>query len=657
MQIRGNMDNNRNGRRPPDGRNGAAPMSGMPPVVPLRSGRRRTNPQVLLRAIRYIGRYRRVALLAYSSLFVATAAQLMVPQLIQNIIDGIVQAYTAQQILRLPPAAQTAAAQRLGANAAQLNAFQSGAMHALLVSMLAIAVFAAIRAVAFFSQTFNAERVSQNLAFDFRNELFAKIQGLSFSYHDRNQTGQLMIRATDDVEKVRLFIGQGLVMALQAFILLAGTLVILWYTNHALTLVVLPVLPIALIVFFVFGSITQPMFRQVQIRISALNTVLQENLAGLKVVKAFAREPEERVRFSRAADDLLGQQLRVARTFSFLFPIIFLIANLGQAAVLYFGGRQIIGGTLTLGEWQKFSLYLLYVFFPLGQLGFIINLMSQASASATRIFEILDTHNEVEDKPGALVLGDVRGDVKFEDVTFRYFKGGEPVLSHVSLDARPGQTVALLGATGSGKTTIINLIPRFYDVSEGRVLIDNHDVRDVTIESLRSHIGIVLQETTLFTGTIRDNIAYGKPGATFEEIVAVATAAAAHEFITEFPEGYDTPVGERGSTLSGGQKQRVAIARALLMDPRILILDDSTSSVDLATEYRIQQALDRLMQGRTSFVIAQRISTVLNADQILVLDKGEIVARGTHEELLESSEIYAEIYSSQLSADVELATP
>jgi ATP-binding cassette subfamily B protein len=331
--------------------------------------------------------------------------------------------------------------------------------------------------------------------------------------------------------------------------------------------------------------------------------------------------------------------------------MIFLIANMGQAAVLYFGGEQIINGTLTLGEWQKFSLYLAYVFFPLGQLGFIINLMSQASASAQRIFEILDTQSEIQDKPGAVLLGETSGRVEFENVTFRYFKGGDAVLSSVSFQVEPGQTIALLGATGSGKTTIINLLPRFYEVSDGRVLVDGHDVRDVTVESLRDQIGIVLQETTLFSGTIRQNIAYGRPDAGLDDVVAVARAAAAHDFIVDFPLGYETPVGERGSTLSGGQKQRIAIARALLMNPRILILDDSTSSVDVATEYQIQQALDRLMRGRTSFVIAQRISTVRNADQILVLDKGTIVASGTHAELLESSEIYAEIYSSQLIDD------
>src|SRR5262245_8064429 len=282
--------------------------------------------------------------------------------------------------------------------------------------------------------------------------------------------------------------------------------------------------------------------------------------------------------------------------------------------------------------------------------------MAQAGASAGRIFEILDAKSEIADKPGAVALPAIDGRVEFKDVTFRYFGGGDPVLKQVSFTAEPGQTIALLGATGSGKTTIINLIPRFYDASAGAVLIDGHDVRDGTLDSLRSQIGIVLQETNLFTGTIRDNIAFGRPEATPAQVQAAAEAAAAHDFIMGFPQGYDTPVGERGATLSGGQRQRIAIARALLLDPHLLILDDSTSSVDLMTEYRIQKALDILMKSRTSFVIAHRISTVVNADQILVLDKGQVVARGTHEDLMEQSPIYAEIYHSQLVGDVELDT-
>ncbi|MBI5960069.1 MAG: ABC transporter ATP-binding protein, partial [Chloroflexi bacterium] len=427
--------------------------------------------------------------------------------------------------------------------------------------------------------------------------------------------------------------------------------IILLATNFKLTLVALPTLPLALVVFMFFGAVSQTLFGTLQQKLSGLNTVLQENLAGLRVVKAFVREPYERNRFATANNDFLTHNLKVSRMFSFIFPLIFLIANLGQAAVLYAGGFQIMDGDLTLGEWQKFSMYLMYVFMPLGMLGMIISLMSQAAASATRIFEILDAPNDIENNANAVELVDVKGSVVFKDVSFRYFKSGEYVLKDVSFEAQPGQTIALLGATGSGKTTIINLLPRFYDVTEGQILVDGDNVRDVTLNSLRAHIGIVLQETTLFSGTIRDNIAFGRPQATMDEVVDVAKAAAAHDFIVSFPDGYDTPVGERGLTLSGGQKQRIAIARALLMNPHILILDDSTSSVDLATEYQIQQALDRLMKGRTSFVIAQRISTVLNADQILVMDKGRIAAHGRHEELMENSAIYAEIYNSQLVED------
>jgi len=610
------------------------------------------NLASLGRALRYLLRYPRLTLGATLSLVIATAAQLAVPQLVQRIIDTIVQNATNQGILSLPANIQALAAQQLGLDLTSAQAQLDNASSVLITATLIIILFAIARGVFAFGQNFMSQALSENIAFELRNDLFAKIQRLSFSYHDRNRTGQLMIRATDDVERLRTFIGQGLLMALQALILLGGTLIILLLTNLRLTLVVLPVLPLALIIFMLFGMIAQPLFVEVQKRLGRVNTTLQENLAGLKVVKAFTSEAREEKRFHDSIDSLLEQRVKVSRIFSFLFPFIFLIANLGQAAVLYFGGRQIIDGTLTLGEWQKFSLYLIYVFVPMGQLGFIISLMAQAGASAERIFEILDAKNDVENKPGAVELTNVDGRVEFSDVTFRYFAGSEPVLSDISFSAEPGQTVALLGATGSGKSSIINLIPRFYDVSEGQVLIDGRDVRDVTLESLRQHIGIVLQETVLFSGSIRDNIAFGRPDATDEEIVAAAQAAAAHDFIVGFPQGYDTPVGERGTTLSGGQKQRVAIARALLLDPHILILDDSTSSVDLNTEYEIQKALDRLMQGRTSFVIAQRISTVLNADQILVLDKGRVVARGTHEELMENSALYADIYHSQLAEDI-----
>ncbi|HEX7567625.1 MAG TPA: ABC transporter ATP-binding protein [Anaerolineaceae bacterium] len=625
------------------------------------AARPRMNFAGLGRAIRYLGHYKNLAVPAYLFLFIATGAMLMVPQLVQNIIDALTNGYTANLLSAIPAAFQSvalpAALQKLGWTMDQYNQYLHGSETAISTAGLLIVAFAVASGLFAYGQTYMSERTSQSVAFDFRNDLYARIQRLSFSYHDRNQTGQLMIRATDDVEKVRLFIGQGLLLAAQSLVMLVASLLILVFTNIQLTLVILPVLPVAMALFVVFGSVTQPLFTKVQIKLSRLNTILQENLAGIKVVKAFVREPEQQVRFNESATDLMDQNIAVSRLFSFLFPVIFLIANLGSVAILYFGGQQIINNTLSLGEYQKFTMYLLYVFFPLGQLGFIISQMSQAGASANRIFEILDAKSEVANKTDAVALPQVQGKVEFKNVSFRYFGSDDAALKNVTFTAQPGQTVALLGATGSGKSTIINMIPRFYDASEGQIAIDGLDVRDITLESLRSQIGIVLQDTTLFSGSIRENIAFGRPDAPTEEIEAAAKAAKAHDFILSFPDGYGTRVSERGATLSGGQKQRLAIARALLMNPRILILDDSTSSVDTVTEYEIQQALTGLMKGRTSFVIAQRISTVRNADQILVMDKGQVVAQGKHDELMETSEIYVEIYSSQLIEDAVAVQP
>ncbi|HSJ52625.1 MAG TPA: ABC transporter ATP-binding protein, partial [Anaerolineae bacterium] len=563
------------------------------------------------------------------------------------------------------------------------------------VAMVAVALF---RALFSFTQAYWAAKASQNVAYDLRGALYQKIQQLSFGYHDRAQTGQLLTRATSDVDRVQMFVGQGFIMFLTALLMIAGSLILLFSLDWQLSLIMLVLMPLTMAVFVHFARRARPMFMRVQQFIARLNTVLQENLAGVRVVQAFAREPYEAGRFESANTDLMEQSIAVGRMMSQAFPLIFLLANLGTLAVIWLGGLQVIGGRLTVGELVAFQSYLMMTMFPLFMLGMIIAMVSQAAASADRVFEILDAQSEVVEKPGAALLPPIEGRVAFDDVSFRYFgpkeapaaeggdgqprrrprmghggghgsagamggmgmggpaapRPGDWVLDGVSFVAEPGEMIALLGATGSGKSTIINLIPRFYDVTRGRVTVDGVDVRDVTLDSLRSQIGMVLQETTLFSGTIRENVAYGRPEATMDEIEAAARAAEAHDFILDFALGYDTPVGERGVTLSGGQKQRIAIARALLLDPRILILDDSTSSVDVETEYRIQKALDKLMVGRTTFVIAQRISTVRDADTILVLQDGRIAELGTHEELMRDSALYAEIYSSQLQSECEL---
>jgi len=378
-----------------------------------------------------------------------------------------------------------------------------------------------------------------------------------------------------------------------------------------------------------------------------MTTVLQEALTGARVVKAFAREDYESAKFRREAEAVFADSYESSRIQAFNSPIITGLWLAAAAATLWVGGWQVSTGQMEVGELTSFLLYLMVLQMPVRALGWIIMILSRANAAGQRIFEILDAESAVREKPGAIELKDVKGHVRFEDVSFSY-DTISPVLEHIDIDARPGQVIALMGPTGSGKTTVVNLIPRFYDVTGGRITIDGIDIRDVTIASLRRAIGIVQQDVFLFSATIRDNIAYGAVGASQEEIEAAAKAAHIHDFIVSLPEGYDTWVGERGITLSGGQKQRVAIARTLLLDPRILILDDSTSSVDTETEYLIQQTLAQLMKGRTTFVIAQRLRTVKMADQILVLENGRIVERGRHEQLLRRGGAYRQIYDLEL---------
>ncbi|TMB78641.1 MAG: ABC transporter ATP-binding protein [Chloroflexi bacterium] len=507
-----------------------------------------------------------------------------------------------------------------------------------------------------FTQSYWSERASQGAAYDMRNAIFTRLEHLSFSYHDKAQTGQLMTRVTNDVETVRAFTGNGILQLLNAVVMLIGSATILLITNWKLALVALLIIPAILGVFLFFLTKIGPRFRIVQQKLGNLNTVLQENLAGVRVVKAFVREPYEQERYRNANTSLLQENLAVVRGTSLTFPLIFFISNLGTLAVIWLGGEQVIGGSLSIGELVAFTSYLSFLLLPVFILGSTITSLSQSAASAHRIFEIIDTPIEVKDKPDAVILPPTQGSVIFEEVSFRYAGSETLSLTDVSFVAEPGQSVAILGRTGSGKSTIINLIPRFYDVTSGSVSIDGYDVRDVTLESLRSEIGIVLQESTLFSGTIRENIAYGRSNATEEEVEEAAKAAQAHDFIIGFPDGYTTIVGERGVGLSGGQRQRIAIARALLLNPPLLILDDSTSAVDAETEYRIQQALQHLMANRTSFIIAQRISTVRNAGKILLIDGGHLVAQGTHEVLQQTSCLYCELLESQLMNDQQVAT-
>ncbi|MEE8322881.1 MAG: ABC transporter ATP-binding protein, partial [Candidatus Bathyarchaeia archaeon] len=408
-------------------------------------------------------------------------------------------------------------------------------------------------------------------------------------------------------------------------------------------------LPITLILIIIFIRIAQPIFMVVQKKLETLNQILQENLSGIRVVKAFVRRVYENTRFNEANTDLMNQSFKVSRLISVLFPVMILVMNLSTVAVIYFGGLQVVAGSLTVGEIMAFINYLMSTMFPLLMLSMMAGQISAANASAERVMEIIDSTSKVQDEPNALTMTAIKGRVAFEDVSFSYNgDGAEPVLQNINLVAEPGQTIAILGATGSGKTSLINLIPRFYDVLKGRVTIDDVDVRKISQDSLRSQIGISLQEIILFSGTIRDNIKYGKADATEEEVIAAAKTVQAHEFIMSLPDGYDALIGQRGVNLSGGQKQRLAIARALLVNPRILILDDSTRFVDVETEAKIHEAMEALIKDRTSFIVAQRVSTVLNADKIVVLNRGTIVAEGTHSELMQTSPIYQEIYDSQL---------
>jgi ATP-binding cassette subfamily B protein len=511
---------------------------------------------------------------------------------------------------------------------------------------LGIVLASLVRGALTFAQRYSLEYMAQRIIYDVRNRLYNHLQQLSFSFYDKAQTGQLMSRLTADVETLHRFLSFGVIQITSNLFTLTAVLVIMFRMDWQLTLVSMAILPFLTHAVYRFARVVRPMYWSIQEQLAVLTATLQENVTGQRVVKAFARERHEMEKFDLDNTNLFTKHIKTVRTSAFYNTYMQFLSNLSAVAILWFGGARVMAGALTVGSLVAFNQYLMNLIMPIRMLGFLVNLAQRATAAGERVFEILDTRAEVADAPDAYPMPPIEGRVEFQNVTFSY-DGRVNVLEDINLVATPGQTIAVLGSTGSGKSTLINLIPRFYDVTAGAILIDGHDVRKVGLESLRRQIGIVTQETFLFSSSLRDNISYGKPGASLQEVIAAAKAAHIHDFIASLPDGYDTVIGERGVGLSGGQKQRVAIARALLTDARILILDESTSSVDVETEFQIQQAFSRLLQNRTSFIIAQRLSTVRNADEIIVLDKGRIVERGTHEELLHAGGMYTAIYELQ----------
>ena len=573
--------------------------------------------QSLKRVLVSLGTYWLIVIGAGVSLLLLTAANAITPQLFRWGIDqGI-----ARQDLRV-----------------------------VLYSAAAMVLVALGRGLFNFGQSFWAEQASQGVAYDLRNKIFNKIENLSFSYHDQAQTSQLLTRITSDVEQIRTFVGTSLVQVISSIVTLVTTAVILLVMNWRLALVTLVLVPLAAIILAQFLTKNQKLFGLVQEQLGDLNAVLQENLGGIRVVKAFVRETAERSRYTRLNDELVTMNMQTIIAIRNTFPLIFLLSNLITVVVIGYGGAQAIGGQFTIGELVAFNSYLLFILQPILLVGFAAPVIAQAAASADRVYEVVDAQIEIRDRPNAIPLQKCIGRITFENVHFRYPGSATAALKGISFETRPRELIAVLGMTGSGKSTIMNLIPRFYDVTAGSIRIDGCDVRDLSLESLRSQIGIVFQETTLFSGTLRDNIAYAAPNASLEQVIEVAKTAQIHDFITDLPEGYQTVVGERGVGLSGGQKQRIAIARTLLTNYSILILDDSTSAVDARTAAQIQSALDDLMRQKTctSFVIAQRISTVHNADRIFLMDQGHLVAQGTHNELMQNSPLYGLILESQV---------
>ena len=561
-------------------------------------------------------------LLGYAAMVVSIGMQLVIPRLVELVIDGGLIAESTR---------------------------------ILTIGVLAIVGVGFTQGIFTFLRSYMFQFLAERVGYDIRNRLYGHMQFLPFSFFDRSHTGQLMSRGTEDINSIRRFLMFSLRMLVQTAGMLIIITIILLTINWQLALLSLALMPVLIGAAVNFGRTIRPLYLAVQQQFGVMTTRMQENLAGARVVRSFAQEDREIDEFDSELTWLYDRHIDAIKKSAFYFPFMTMLSMLAVAIVLWFGGRLIVSGDLTVGQLSAFYLYLAMLQGPIRQLGFVVNSVARAMASGERIFEILDARPSIRSKPDAVKLENITGRVQFEDVWLRYPQTTEYALQEINLEAEPNQRIALIGSTGAGKSSITALIPRFYDVTHGRVLIDGHDVRDLDLRTLRRQIGIVLQDTFLFSVKIKENISYGRQGATDEEVIAAAKAARAHDFIMDMPEGYETVIGERGVSLSGGQKQRISIARGLLMDPSILILDDATSNVDTETEFAIQQALTVLMQDRTTFVIAHRLQTLKSADQILVMDQGRIVERGVHDELLDYGGIYANIYELQLKEQEEVA--
>jgi ATP-binding cassette subfamily B protein len=572
--------------------------------------------RIFFRTVALFWKYWRRALAAYACLLAGAVLALIIPRLTGQAID---------------------------------SALGSGRVGAIVLLALAIGGAGVFRSILSYWQSYLSEFLAQKVAYDLRNQLYNHLQRLSYAFHDKAQTGNLMSRATSDVEGIHMFVGFAILRGVYYLLLLVAISVLLLKLDWRLALISLSVVPFISYRTVVINQKLRQLWMKIQQGLGVLGAIVQENLTGARIVRAFAREDYENRKFQKQAEVLYRQEIEINNLLASNSPLMSFALVLSMAAILWYGGRQVVAGSLTQGQLAQFLLYLVMLNMPIRMLGWLSTLFSRAMASGRRVYEIIDQVSPVEDRPGAPQLGPVEGRVEFKDVCFSYDSHGE-VLKNLNFQIAPGQVVALVGASGSGKSTVANLIPRFYDVSGGTVLVDGSDVREVSLASLRRNIGIVQQDTFLFSATIRENIAYGKPGASLEEIQNAAKAAGLHDFIVSLPQSYDTLVGERGVTLSGGQKQRVSIARTLLLDPKILIMDDSTSSVDTQTEYQIQRALSQVLEGRTTIIIAHRLRSVQRADLILVLQDGEIVERGSHAELLARGGLYNRLYGLQFES-------